>query len=127
MSPTLVFRQDNKSTGLGEFFMALGGSGGPKIITAVLQTFLNYANDMSLFDAMTHPRLHDQLLYHESLVTLYEKMYVQENFTIEVSDEIKEGLKARGHKIHSLGMCWRVSCHLFILMTNAARARLVVV
>jgi gamma-glutamyltranspeptidase len=105
MSPTLVFRQDKKSTGLGEFFMALGASGGPKIITAVLQAFLNYANGMSLFDAMTHPRLHDQLLYHESLVTLYEKRQVQEDFTIEVSDEIKEGLKARGHKIHSVGMC----------------------
>jgi gamma-glutamyltranspeptidase len=83
--------------------MALGASGGPKIITAVLESFLNYANGMALFDAMSHPRLHDQLLYHESLVTLYEKTQVHENFTIEVADAIKEGLKARGHKVHSVG------------------------
>lgn len=107
MSPTLVFRQRHKkATDLGEFFMALGASGGPKIITAVLQSFLNFANGMSLFDAIIHPRLHDQLLYHESLVTLYEKTQVHEDFKIEVPDAIKQGLEARGHKIHSVGTCF---------------------
>ena len=75
MSPTLVFKHDRNSTNeLGDFFLALGASGGPKIISSVLQTFLNYARGgMHLFDAVTFPRLHDQLMYHGSATLHYLK------------------------------------------------------
>lgn len=104
MSPTLVFRHENNAGGgHGTFFMALGASGGPKIITSVLQTFLNYARGgMNLFDAVTFPRLHDQLLYHESATTLFENMNVS-HYRLEVPDLIRRGLKARHHRIHSVG------------------------
>lgn len=106
MSPTLVFRHEKDSTSdLGEFFMALGASGGPKIITSVLQTFLNYARGgMSLFDAITFPRLHDQLLYHESATTLFEKTNVSSvDYRLEVPEVIKRGLKTRGHRLDAVG------------------------
>lgn len=107
MSPTLVFRHNKKHSAddLGDFFMALGGSGGPKIITSVLQTFLNYARGgMHLFDAVTFPRLHDQLLYHESASTLFEKTNVSNvDYRLEVPEVIKRGLKTRGHHISPVG------------------------
>ena len=105
MSPTLVFRHDKNSSGLGEFYMALGASGGPKIISAVLLVFLNYARGgVHLFDAVTLPRLHDQLLYHESATTLFENTTVSNaNYTLQVPAAIKRGLNKRGHRLHSLG------------------------
>ena len=58
MSPTFVFRN-------GQLRMVLGASGGPKIITAVIQTIINKLNlGLDLFDSVSSPRIHDQLLYH---------------------------------------------------------------
>ena len=44
MSPTMIFAQheETKTESLGDLFMVLGASGGPKIITAVLSAFINY-------------------------------------------------------------------------------------
>jgi len=106
MSPTLIFRHDrNSSSELGDFFMAIGASGGPKIITSVLQTFLNYARGgMHLFDAVTFPRLHDQLLYHGSATTLFEKAKVSNvDYRLEVPEVIKRGLKTRRHRMNPVG------------------------
>ncbi|KAG0367486.1 gamma-glutamyltranspeptidase [Gamsiella multidivaricata] len=47
----------------GRFEMALGGSGGSRILTAVLQTMLNvYNHDMNIMDAIEGPRIHHQLM-----------------------------------------------------------------
>lgn len=107
MSPTLVFHHARDSSNkLGDFFMALGASGGPKITSALLQTFLNYARGgMNLFDAVTFPRLHDQLLYHESLTTLFEQQanVSDVNYRLEVPETIRRGLKSRGHRMQAVG------------------------
>lgn len=105
MSPLLVFRRDGNATDsrMGKIFMALGASGGPKIISAVLQAFINYAwMGMGLFESMASPRLHDQLLYHESATTLYEKSQLDQGPAIEVSKRTRDALKRRGHAMHSV-------------------------
>ena len=55
MTPTIV-RDDN-----GEVRLVLGAQGGPRIASAVFQTILNrYEFGMSLMDAVTSPRVHEQ-------------------------------------------------------------------
>ncbi|ORZ07500.1 gamma-glutamyltranspeptidase [Lobosporangium transversale] len=47
----------------GKFEMSLGGSGGSRIITAVLQTMLNVYNyNQNIMDAIENPRIHHQLM-----------------------------------------------------------------
>ncbi len=53
MSPTLVLK-DNKP------ILALGAAGGPKIITANLQTFLKVLSRMDIQSAVNSPRIHCQ-------------------------------------------------------------------
>lgn len=54
MTPTIVTRD-------GEFFMALGAPGGPRIITAVLQVLLNVIDfGQNVQDAVDAPRFHHQ-------------------------------------------------------------------
>ncbi|KAF9128015.1 hypothetical protein BGW39_005421 [Mortierella sp. 14UC] len=56
--PTIVERD-------GKFEMSLGGSGGSRILTAVLQTMLNVYNyDLNIMDAIENPRIHHQLMPH---------------------------------------------------------------
>jgi len=66
MSPTLVFHGEHrpgigKKSNLGKIFMALGASGGPKIISSVSQVFQNHAiQGLPLFESMAHARIHCQ-------------------------------------------------------------------
>jgi gamma-glutamyltranspeptidase / glutathione hydrolase len=54
MTPTILTRD-------GQFFMALGAPGGPRIISAVLQVILNVVDfDMNVQDAVDAPRFHHQ-------------------------------------------------------------------
>jgi gamma-glutamyltranspeptidase/glutathione hydrolase len=54
MTPTMITRD-------GNFFMALGAPGGPRIITAVLQVILNVIDfGMNVQDAVDAPRFHHQ-------------------------------------------------------------------
>lgn len=54
MTPTIVFRD-------GKPFLATGGAGGSKIITAVLQTIINAIDfEMNIADAKHAPRIHHQ-------------------------------------------------------------------
>ncbi len=54
MSPTIVMKGDRP-------FLLIGASGGPKIITSILNVFLNFTDfGMSLEDSITAPRLHHQ-------------------------------------------------------------------
>lgn len=60
MTPTLVF------DGSGNVELAVGGSGGPRIITAVLETILNsVVFDMDPRQAIGHPRFHHQWMPNE--------------------------------------------------------------
>jgi gamma-glutamyltranspeptidase/glutathione hydrolase len=83
MSPTFVF---DKS---GALDLVVGSPGGPKIITATLQTIVNrIAYQMPLADAVHHARIHHQWL-PDTLV--YEKGLL----TADVVNE----LKRRGHSV----------------------------
>jgi gamma-glutamyltranspeptidase len=104
MSPTLIFEPKSgadESLSLGDLFMVLGASGGPKIITATLQTFLNHAVEkMDLFDSVASPRMHDQLLYHSKAWTLFESALVsKEDYLIEVPTRTRLELETTGHSL----------------------------
>ncbi|CDF37065.1 unnamed protein product [Chondrus crispus] len=59
MSPTIVLRN-------GRVYMVLGGSGGPKAVSGVLQTMLNVVDFGDwLADAISAPRVHHQLVPNE--------------------------------------------------------------
>ncbi|MDQ2747419.1 MAG: gamma-glutamyltransferase [Acidobacteriota bacterium] len=62
MTPTIVLRKD------GTLWFALGARGGPRIITAVLQTIINMIDhDMNFQQAMDAPRIHHQWFPDEIL------------------------------------------------------------
>lgn len=55
MTPTIVLRKD------GSLWFALGARGGPRILTAVLQTVINMIDyDMNIQQAIDAPRIHHQ-------------------------------------------------------------------
>ncbi len=55
MTPTIVLRKD------GSLWFAVGARGGPRIITAVLQTVINMIDhDMNIQQAIDAPRIHHQ-------------------------------------------------------------------
>ncbi len=81
MTPTLVFRQDKP-------VLALGASGGPRIITAVTQVLSNVLDrGQSLADAIAAVRLHHQWQPDE--------VY----FDQEPPADLVQTLRAAGHKI----------------------------
>jgi gamma-glutamyltranspeptidase/glutathione hydrolase len=60
MSPTMVFRKTEGSNDseFGKLELVIGGSGGPKIITAVLQVIINYCLlGIDLFGSVAHSRV----------------------------------------------------------------------
>ena len=66
MTPTIVLRKD------GSVWFALGARGGPRIITAVLQSVINMIDyDMNIQEALDAPRIHQQWFPDE---VLYEPM-----------------------------------------------------
>ncbi|KAL3914838.1 MAG: hypothetical protein SGARI_008325, partial [Bacillariaceae sp.] len=105
MSPTMVFRRQegryySEKDEWGSLVLTLGGSGGPKIITAVLQVLLNVCFlGMPLFESMAKPRLHDQLIYHDSVVTGTERDVLKQGPILEVSQRTKDALMKRGHSL----------------------------
>ena len=57
MTPTIVFRKD------GSFWFAVGARGGPRIISAVLQSTINMIDHgMNVQEALNAPRVHHQWL-----------------------------------------------------------------
>jgi len=104
MSPTMVFEtkesHDGVENSLGDLVLVLGGSGGPKIITATMQVLLNYVMlGKSLFESMARPRVHDQLLYHGASVACTEKAPLEQGPTIDLPQETRMALERRGHKL----------------------------
>lgn len=81
MSPTLVLKD-------GRPVLVLGASGGPRIITSVLQVMRNVIErEMSLADAISALRIHHQWVPNE--------VY----FDQDPPEELVERLEARGHKV----------------------------
>ncbi|CAA9411669.1 MAG: Gamma-glutamyltranspeptidase @ Glutathione hydrolase [uncultured Pyrinomonadaceae bacterium] len=66
MTPTIVLRKD------GTPWFAVGARGGPRIITAVLQTVINMIDhDMNISQAINAPRIHHQWFPDEILAEPY--------------------------------------------------------
>lgn len=90
MSPTIITK-NNKVR------MVLGAGGGPRIITATLQNFLNIAVvGMNAREAVSAPRFHHQWLPD----TLYYESY-------GISRDTQEILRRKGHKISPYGIIGR--------------------
>jgi gamma-glutamyltranspeptidase len=125
MSPTLVFREatrytdtetaagDDHEDDWGPLVLVIGASGGPKIITSVLQVILRFLwAGQDLLDAVLHPRLHDQLIYHGAAVTATEQATLQlrktrdndvtSDWTIDMSNQTREALRMRRHELLSI-------------------------
>lgn len=85
MTPTLVLREEKP-------YLALGGSGGPRIISATLQTLLNVVDfKMNIADAVAAPRIHHQWVPN--------KLYVETRIPLAV----RQGLQTRGHTLEEMG------------------------
>lgn len=128
MSPTMVFRRndpdgENSSGRLGELLLVLGGSGGPKIITAVVQTLLNrVVMGMSLFEAVIHPRIHDQLVYNDAHVTAVERSTLGTGEAIRLSPRTVDALRKRNHTILPLSYTGAVQAIALDLETKTLSA-----
>lgn len=123
MSPTLFFKKNEEESSLGDLFMAIGASGGPKIITSVVQVFINHALlGMPLFESMAHPRIHDQLLYHEAAVTCFETDVLDGGQIIQVSNRTRTALASRGHKLLSVDYAGTVQAVAVDLETKTMSA-----
>jgi gamma-glutamyltranspeptidase/glutathione hydrolase len=86
MSPTIVLRD-------GKPFMALGASGGPRIITSVVQVLLNVIEEgVPLASAVAGPRLHHQW-----------RPNVVYTWGFEQQDVVVRSLKTIGHAIETHG------------------------
>ena len=82
MTPSIIEKK-------GQTVMAIGGAGGPKIITAVLQTVYRYlVNKMNLEQAIYSARIHHQFLPR--------RLFIENK---RFSPELIIDLKMRGHKI----------------------------
>ncbi len=81
MAPTIVLRE-------GRPELVVGASGGPRIISAALQTILNVLDfHMPVSSAVEAPRIHHQWIPDRL------------NFEAGVSPQTRKGLEARGHAL----------------------------
>src|SRR5262249_7554625 len=81
MTPTILLRD-------GELFMVVGGPGGPRIITSVMQVILNVTDfGMNVQDAVDFPRFHHQWQP--------DRLSMERGF----SPDTVALLKARGHNL----------------------------
>ncbi|KAF9110932.1 hypothetical protein BGX27_005691 [Mortierella sp. AM989] len=77
----------------GQFELALGGSGGSKIVTAVLQTIVNiYNHGYNVMEAVEAPRMHHQLMPNE--------VEVESSYS---SSDVRY-LSSRGHNVIMSGI-----------------------
>lgn len=81
MTPSIVLKG-------GKPFLALGASGGPRIITGTLQTILNVVDfGMDVESAVSAPRFHHQWMP--------ETLYIERDMPLDV----RQALMAKGHKL----------------------------
>ena len=84
MSPTIVMKDDIP-------VLTLGGAGGPKIITGVLQAIVRFIDGGHPIDrCVGDPRLHHQWRP--------DKLYVEQSFDANVVQQLKD----RGHNVEFL-------------------------
>lgn len=90
MSPTLVSYR-------GKIILVIGGSGGPKIITAVSQVILRHLlMGQSLDEAVSHARIHNQLIYHGADITVADNVFLDSvGMLLNVSDITRSALLHR--------------------------------
>ena len=118
MSPTMVFQADSeKDDTLGDLRLVVGGSGGPKIISAVFQVIINHLLlGKPLFEAMANPRIHNQLIYHGAAATEVENSFVHPSqINLQVSNRTKTALEKRDQplvEIDYLGTVQAISVDL---------------
>ncbi|HEX6534411.1 MAG TPA: gamma-glutamyltransferase [Gemmatimonadaceae bacterium] len=87
MSPTIVVGAD------GKLLLVVGAAGGPTIITSTTQVILNVVDDhMSLADAMSAPRLHEQ--------TWPDELYYERG---GLSSSAADSLRAMGYELKERG------------------------
>jgi gamma-glutamyltranspeptidase len=125
MSPTMVFRTSSEggNESLDNLRLVIGASGGPKIITAVLQVILNHVMmGRPLFDSIVHPRLHDQLIYHDSASTTTEHATLEQGPLIDVAERTRNALTNRGHRLLDVNYLGTVQAIAIDLETNALTA-----
>ncbi|XP_016477075.1 glutathione hydrolase 3 [Nicotiana tabacum] len=92
MAPIIVLK-DNQLAGV------IGGSGGLKIIPAVVQVFINhFILGMDPLAAVQSPRVYHELIPN---VVLYENWTCIDGDHIELSDEKKHFLEERGHQLEA--------------------------
>lgn len=85
MTPTIVLRKN------GSLWFALGARGGPRIITAVLQSVINVIDhDMDIQQAIDAPRIHHQWFPDEIVSEPYG-----------ISTDTRKALENLGHKFSS--------------------------
>ncbi len=85
MTPTIVLRKD------GSVWFAVGARGGPRIISAVLQTVINMIDhDMNIQEAIDAPRIHHQWFP--------DQIYYEQ---FGLSPDTRNHLEAYGHKFSS--------------------------
>ena len=113
MSPTMIFDSSGTSNELGNLMLVVGASGGPKIISAVLQIILNHLyRGLPLFEAVVQARVHNQLLYHGSSGTSYENSTLLDGHMIETLNQTRNALRKRHHKLYPIdytGTCQAIS------------------
>ena len=81
MSPTIIIKDDKP-------FIIIGGAGGPRIITSVLQSIINVIDfDLSVSEAISKPRFHHQYLPNS--------LYMENGFSKETTNFLEE----KGYKI----------------------------
>jgi gamma-glutamyltranspeptidase/glutathione hydrolase len=81
MSPTIVLRGETP-------YLSIGGSGGPRIITATVQTLINVVDfGMGLEAAVAAPRIHDQ--------AVPDRLFVEPALDANIVD----GLRKLGHDV----------------------------
>ncbi|KAL9681440.1 hypothetical protein QQ045_013223 [Rhodiola kirilowii] len=92
MTPIIITKND-------QLVGVMGGSGGINIIPAVAQVFINhFVLGMNALDAVQSPRVYHRLIPN---VVMYENWTVIDGEHIELSDERKQFLTARGHQLQS--------------------------
>eukprot|EP00963_Diacronema_lutheri_P007075 scaffold625_cov324-Pavlova_lutheri.AAC.109 len=97
MSPTVVV---NPRT--GKVRAVVGASGGPRIITAVLQALSrHFLLGKSVMDSVFEPRLHDQLLPNRLGIEDWGLPW--SNTQLNVSEPMRNYLASLGHKLMPLG------------------------
>lgn len=90
MAPSIIMKD-------GQFLAALGGSGGPKIITTTIQVFIDrfWKRYLPLV-SVANPRVHHQLMPD---ILNYENWTTAEGEHIEEPEVIVEYLKSKGHNV----------------------------